>query len=62
MLFRSEEGDITVQSAKENLGAIARARGWVEGDERVSKVIYTAVGKRTIKIDRRVAGGKIVFV
>ncbi len=45
---------------KESLGAIAAARGWDK--DMATKVIYGAVAKRTVKIDRRGGGGgKVLF-
>ena len=47
---------------KERLGAIAKARGWDGAAEQGTKVVYTAVAKRTVRIDRRGgAGGRVKF-
>ena len=51
-----------MQAIKETLGSTARARGWEGGQDIATKIIYMAVGKRVVKIDRRGgSGGKVAF-
>lgn len=54
---------------KDDLGAVARARGWESSGAEavptaaggmVTKCIYHVVGKRVVKIDRK-AGGRVMF-
>jgi len=62
LLLRSPDGTVSVQAIKETLGSTARARGWEGGEDMATKIIYTAVGKRVVKIDRRGgSGGKVAF-
>lgn len=48
---------------KENLSAIAKARGWESGGggEMVTKVVYAAAGKRVVKIERKAGVGRLRF-
>ena len=47
---------------KEQLAVVGQAKGWTEGTDLGTKVVYQAMGKRCVKIDRRGGnGGKVSF-
>lgn len=53
---------VGMNDVKEQLGSTAKARGWDGAAELGTKIIYAAVGKRVVTIDRRGgAGGKVRF-
>ncbi|KAK8854665.1 hypothetical protein IAR55_003404 [Kwoniella newhampshirensis] len=55
-------GEVDMNEMKESLGSVAKARGWDGAGGLATKVIYAAVGKRTIRIDRKGGGsGKVSF-
>lgn len=53
---------IAMIEVKENLASVSRARGWDGAEGLTNKVIFTAVGKKIIRIDRRgKPGGSLRF-
>ncbi|WVR09487.1 hypothetical protein IAU60_006555 [Kwoniella sp. DSM 27419] len=56
-----DQGAIDVNLLKSSLEAIAKARGFDGAAALVNKVIYGAMGKRLVKIDRGPGGGKVRF-
>ena len=57
LILRSKDGLLPLQSAKESLESVARARGWEGDEEHITRIIYVGVGKRILKIDRKGGGG-----
>ncbi|WVQ71989.1 hypothetical protein IAR50_001533 [Cryptococcus sp. DSM 104548] len=55
-------GEVDMNEIKEVLQSIAQARGWGGAGQLGTKVIYAAVGKRAVKIDRKGGGaGRVRF-
>ncbi|WWD19191.1 hypothetical protein CI109_103649 [Kwoniella shandongensis] len=58
----AEAGEVDMNEVKETLGSVAKARGWDGAGGLATKVIYAAVGKRTVRIDRKGGGsGRVKF-
>ncbi|WWC71448.1 uncharacterized protein I206_105404 [Kwoniella pini CBS 10737] len=56
-----EVGGVDMNEMKESLTSIAKARNFDGANTVGTKIIYAAVGKRTISIDRKGGSGKIRF-
>ncbi|EIW68286.1 hypothetical protein TREMEDRAFT_57270 [Tremella mesenterica DSM 1558] len=48
---------MAMNDVKDRLAAVVKARGWEDAAGQATKVVYAAVGRRTVKIDRRGGGG-----
>ncbi|RXK42411.1 hypothetical protein M231_00401 [Tremella mesenterica] len=51
------DGGMAMNDVKDRLAAVVKARGWDDAAGQATKVVYAAVGRRTVKIDRRGGGG-----
>ncbi|OWT38149.1 hypothetical protein C362_04015 [Cryptococcus neoformans Bt1] len=55
-------GEVDMNEVKESLGNVAKERGWDGAGGLGTKVIYAAVGKRVVKIERKGGGaGRVRF-
>ncbi|ORX38377.1 hypothetical protein BD324DRAFT_649749 [Kockovaella imperatae] len=62
ILLQSPDGTAVMNEVKEALTSIAQSRGWTDGPDLSTKVIYQSMAKKCTKIDRRGGnGGRISF-
>ena len=57
LILRAPDGIAIMNEIKESLANVVKDRGWMEGTDVGTKVVYLALGKRCLKIDRRGGGG-----